>query len=274
MTRAAGVICLCVVSAFPIFAQSPATPAFEVASVKSNSARTGIRGHSFPGNRFEAKNVPLLELILVAYGRPGQQLPFAQISGGPDWIDIDRFDVSATVADGGQKSVAQKQWMLRALLVERFKLAVHTRTMDLPIYALVLSRKDRTLGPQLHRADIDCEPMLASEPGRRDRCILYALPSGELIVRGQTMSAFANVLTRLLNRFVEDRTGLAGGFDADARFNPDGLPGMSRPPNGQPASDEPSLDVALRDQLGLKLESTHGPVEILVIDHAERPIEN
>lgn len=95
------------------------------------------------------------------------------------------------------------------------------------------------------------------------------------MLRGQTMSALANALTMLLNRIVIDRTGLEGGFDADAVFDPRGLPGMSQlPPSDPPRSDTPSLDTVLRDELGLKLESTRGPVEVLVIDHVERPTEN
>ena len=100
------------------------TPVFEAASIKPNPARTGIRGHSFPGDRFVAINVPLLELILVGYGQPGQLLPYVRVSGGPDWMNSDRYDVNATVGSRAQKSVAHKQLMLRTLLVERFRLAV------------------------------------------------------------------------------------------------------------------------------------------------------
>jgi uncharacterized protein (TIGR03435 family) len=248
-------------------------PAFEVASVKPNPLRSGIRGHSFPGDRFVATNVPLRDLVVIAYGKAGQPLPDAQLLGGPSWIDSDRFDISATVGGDGLNGVAQKQLMLRALLTERFKLVVHTETRNLPIYALVLARKDRALGPQLHHSDIDCEALLASAPGRRERCILYALPSGKLILRGQTMNALANAFTSVLERVVIDQTGLTGGFDADAEFNPEGLPGMAAPAAGadRAAATAPSLFTAIKEQLGLKLESTKGPVDVLVIDHAEQP---
>ena len=89
------------------------------------------------------------------------------------------------------------------------------------------------------------------------------------------MAALANAFSMLLNRVVTDRTGLMGGFDADAQFGPEGLPGMlQRRPEERPTSDDPPLDTALREQLGLKLESTRGPVEILVIDHVEHPVED
>lgn len=276
---ARGIGSICALSALCIgtmaFTQSPTAPTFEVASVKLNALRTGIRGHSFPGDRFEAKNVPFRDLIMVAYGEPGQLLPESQLSGGPSWIDSDRFDISAKVGGDSPNNVAEKQRMLRTLLTERFKLFVHSETRDLPGYALVLARKDGVLGPHLHHADIDCEALLASQPGRRERCILYALPSGTLMLRGQTMSAVANGLAMLLNRAVRDRTGLKGGFDADAQFNPEGLTGMSQgAPEDRHRNDAPSLDIALQEQLGLKLESTHGPVSILVIDHVEHPSEN
>ena len=88
------------------------------------------------------------------------------------------------------------------------------------------------------------------------------------------MRAFANALTRLLDRTVTDRTGLAGGFDADAQFDPEGLPGMVQlRPEARPANDAPSLDTMMKEQLGLKLESTRGPVDVLVIDHAAKPSE-
>jgi uncharacterized protein (TIGR03435 family) len=247
-------------------------PTFEVASVKPNPSRKGVRLHSFPGDRFEATNVPLRDLIIVAYGEPGRPLPDAQMAGGPPWIDADRFNVSAKVGAESQNTVAQKQLMLQTLLAQRFELAVHHETRVGPIYALVRERKSGILGPQLRHADIDCEALLASQPGQRDRCILYALPSGTLMLRGQTMGAFANALTRLLNRKVTDRTGLAGGFDADARFDPEGLPGMLQlRPEERPVTDAPSLFSAIQEQLGLKLESTKGPVDVLVTDHVAQP---
>jgi uncharacterized protein (TIGR03435 family) len=248
-------------------------PAFEVASVKPNPLRIGIRGHGFPGDRFVATNVPLRDLLMIAFGDAGQALPESRISGGPTWIDSNRFDINAKVAADGPNNVAQKQSMLRALLTDRFTLVVHRETRTLPVYALVLARKDGALGPQLRHADVDCEALLASQPGRRERCILYALPSGKLMFRGQTMNGVANSFTSLLGRVVLNRTGLTGGFDADADFNPEGLPGMAAPaPGADRAADTvPSLATAIEEQLGLKLESTKGPVEVLVIDSVEQP---
>ena len=248
----------------------PRSPTFEVASVKTNASRTGIRGHSFPGDRFEAKNVPLQDLIMIAYGEPGQLLPESYVSG-PRWIDSDRFDISAKVGSEHPNTVAQKQLMVRTLLLNRFKLDAHFETKDVSAYALMIARADKTLGPQLHHTAVDCEALLASQPGRRDRCILYALPSGKLMLRGQTMDAFVNALTQILDRPVLNHTGLSGGFDADADFDPQSVPGMTQlPPESRP-KDFPSLDTALREALGLRLQATHAPVNVLVIDHIERP---
>ena len=245
-------------------------PAFEVASVKPNVSRIGIRGHSFPGDRFEARNVPLRDLVMIAYGESGQLLPESQILG-PSWIDSDRFDMSAKVGTDRPNTVAEKQLMIRTLLTDRFKLAAHFESRDSSAYALIVAKRSGPLGPQLHHADVDCEALLATEPGRRERCILYALPSGKLMLRGQTMSAFANVLTRLLDRPVVDQTGLSGGFDADADFDPQSVPGMLQLPPEQRPKDAPSLDTALQESLGLKLESTRASVKLLVIDHVEQP---
>ena len=161
-------------------------PGFEVASVKPNKSGNAMQGFGFPGDRFEATNVLLHDLVALAYGDPGQVLPDSQLSGGPNWIDSDRFDIKATVGSDGPNTAAQKQFKLRALSAERFHLVVHEETRDLPIYALVLARSDRKLGPKLLRADVDCEALLAEQPGQRKRCVLNTLPSGDLIVCGQT----------------------------------------------------------------------------------------
>lgn len=262
-------------SSATLLAQTP-LPSFEVASVKPNTLRQGIRGHSFPGDRFEATNVPLRDLIIIAYGKPGQFLPASQLSGGPDWMNSDRFDVSARTDGRSPNSVSQKQLMLRTLLQDRFKLAVRLETREQAIYVLTTARADRTLGRELRRAPVACEGVLAAgQPGIRDTCIMSGPFNGQFIFRGQSLESLASGLSLLLNRVVLDKTALDGAFDGDITFDPRSLPGM--PPLGssdQAPSDKPALDTALRDQLGLKLESARGTVEVLVIDHVERPTEN
>ena len=199
------------------------------------------------------------------------------MSGGPSWIDEERFDVTAKVGGLGPATVAQKQSMLRQFLSERLELVVHVQLVNSPIYALVLAKRNGTLGSQLRRSSDDCEVGDAGSvptPTRPDqplRCILYVIPPGFLTTRGQTMSDLAYALTRTLDRVVIDRTGLSGRFDTDLQFNPDGLPGWTAPPPGSANRDAPSLFGALEGGLRLKLESTHGAVDVLVIDHIERP---
>src|SRR5688572_1629366 len=129
-------------------------PAFEVVSVKAN--KTGAPGGSFvmPPGRFTATNIPLKVLITNAY-----QLSFFQVVGGPDWVSTDRFDISAKAPDGAPPE--QTRAMVRTLLRDRFKLAVHMETRDTPIYSLVTARTDGRLGPNLKRSTMDCGPIRA-----------------------------------------------------------------------------------------------------------------
>jgi uncharacterized protein (TIGR03435 family) len=167
--------------------------------------------------------------------------------------------------------------MLRRLLAERFKLVVHTQRNNLPIYTLVLVSANGEVGGHLRRSDSDCGNGNAGavpppvQRGQEPPCILYIVPPGTLIARGQTMSAFAYALTRTVGRVVTDHTGLSRAFDADAVFNPEGLPDRAPLPPGAPNRDAPSFFGALQEQLGLKLESTKGPVNVLVIDRVDQP---
>jgi len=141
----------------------PPAPAFEVASVKPNKAgdkRVSIGMQ--PGGRFTAAGVTLRMLIGLAYGTP-QPRPDSQMIGGPDWIGSDRFDIVAKAeGDVVPGPNGQLPLMLRALLADRFKLAVHNESRELPIYALVKSRSDGRLGPQLSPATVDCAALGAA----------------------------------------------------------------------------------------------------------------
>ena len=282
-----------------VAAQTPqstdiAAPAFEVASVKPN--RTGAPGGSFvmPPGRFTATNIPLRVLITNAY-----QLSFFQVVGGPDWVGTDRFDIAATAPDGAPPE--QTSAMVRTLLKDRFKLVVHMETRDTPIYALVKARPDDRLGPHLKPSTMDCGPMraeraAATAAAARARGGRVAVPPppgpNEPVLCGMrvtgrggatlnyragniTMTALANALRPYVGREVVDRTGLTGEFDFDLEFSPPPTTGSTDA--GVPVApldDAASIFTALQEQLGLKLESTRGPVELMVIDSAERPTEN
>ncbi len=189
------------------------------------------------------------------------------------------------------------QQMLRALLAERFKLAAHNETKDAPIYALIVARSDGKLGPQLKKSETDCAAHIRRRgrgrgrgamppPGppqpRRAACHA-ACASAPATWRwaDRRSSQFANSLGMFAGRIVLDRTGLTGNYDINLTWTPDQMPrpagGGDQPPqiNGVAVDPNgPSLFTAVQEQLGLKLDSQRGPVETLVIDRAEKPVED
>lgn len=280
----------CWVPAVTLAQQPAGSPAFEVATVKVNASGPGP---SFglmvlPGGRVFAQNLPLRDLIRAAYG-----LEDAQLEGGPGWIRTTRFDIEARA--GGEVMVDTARAMARGLLAERFRLAAHTETRQLAIYELVMARTDRTPGRSLRASGKECAAVTLPAglppappppagggtpltPGAF-QCSSGLLP-GHLSLRGVNMTAFASVLwRRLLQRPVIDRTALAGQFDIDLTYLPE-----LETINGRPASENPALPAqilgapsiftALQEQLGLKLESARGPVDVLVLDRVESLIEN
>jgi bla regulator protein BlaR1 len=268
---------------------APDGPTFEVASVKLNtSGDRRVFMQNQPG-RFIATNVTLRMLIRNAY-----QLQEFQISGGPGWIGSDHFDIVAKIEADAQEPLAggqagtgptRLQLMMRSLLAERFKLTVHNETKDSQIYALVVARSDGRLGPELHRSETDCAalvdaargrgaPPLPPPPGSPMPCGIR-VGIGNLAVGGAPLSQVASSLSMFVGRVVLDRTGLTGPFDIDLTWTPDQMP--QRPPGAPDLPVDPngpSIFTALQEQLGLKLESQRGPVEMLVIDRAEHPAEN
>jgi uncharacterized protein (TIGR03435 family) len=262
---------------------------FEVASVKPNTS--GEAATSFrlqPGGGFRAINMRLRDLIAMAYGPP--PLPEFEISGGPSWIDRDRFDLVAKADhewQAGPNGPPRDLFlMLQSLLAERFRLAVHRETRAMPIYALMLARSDGKLGPRLHPSATDCAGVVAAlgrggppaspNPREQAACSARMFP-GNLSGRGVRMAELTTALSGFVSRAVIDRSRLAGGYDLDLQWTPDQLPqGRSILPPAIPAVDPngPSLFTALQEQLGLKLESTRGPISVLVIDRAERPTED
>jgi uncharacterized protein (TIGR03435 family) len=238
-------------------AQPEVLPAFEVASVKRSAGDLSGRPNSstiltaLPG-RLVITNMTVRGMIRNAYGFfiPKRD----DVVGGPVWVDDDRWDVEATVA--GDQAQARKLLMLRRLLAERFKLAVRPQMTRVDTYALLLDRRDGRLGPGL-RAAPECVrvPGAASDSARP--CGGRG-GSGRVTGTGLTMARFAELLTSSAGRPVTDQTGLTGTFDVDVTW-----------------SQDVSIFTALKEQLGLKLES--GPSvtqESIVIDRVERPSEN
>ena len=257
---------------------SPAKPpAFEVASVKPNTSGDGrVLMTPQPGGRLNLVNVPLRLMIRYAY-----RVQDFQVVGGPDWISTARFDVVAK-AEGGNPSQEELQLMLRSLLADRFKLVVRPDTREMPTYSLVPARADGKTGAQLRKSDANCGPATAPSappaPGQLPSCGSM-LGFGNLKARGSTMAALASTLSTFAGRIVVDRTGIMGGYDVELNWTPDQIP---RPVGDQPVQvngvtvdpNGPSLFTALQEQLGLKLESTKGPVDVLVVERAEKPAED
>ena len=248
----------------------PSAPRFEVASIKVNTSNDGVVVDQTQKGRFHARGFTLAALIRSAY-----RVQEFQVVGGPDWMNTDRFDVEATyLEDAASGGPSRVDLMLRALLAERFKLAVHNETRERPVYALVLARPDRRFGPQLQKSSIDCPTAKG-----RDGCGSSVGP-GFIRSSGRTMAQFAQSLSQLtntgssLNRLILDRTGLDGPYDLTLRFTPENIPPVSVP--GFPPVDPngPSIFTALQEQLGLKLESSKGMVDVLIVDTATRPTTN
>jgi uncharacterized protein (TIGR03435 family) len=225
-----------------------AAQGFDVASVKP--ARSGpIKIEADPGRltvRFQSLEV----LIKVAYGLRDYQF------SGPGWLHTERYDIVATTA--APQTRAAQLAMLRRLLVERFRLAVHQESRTIPVYALVVGKG----GPKL-------KPMDASLPAPFELYSNFSMaptPGGATELRGfGSMGQLSDFLTRVAERPVLDRTGIAGNFDIRLLCAIDGFPGFET---------SPSVFDAVQTQLGLKLEARTSPVEVTVIDHVERPTAN
>jgi bla regulator protein BlaR1 len=277
-----------ILNAPPVRAQAPTAAvdplAFEVASVKQNkSGSRQVNLNLQPGGRFTATNVSLEGLVRVAYGLPSNRLSLGRTwIGGGDYLTSDHFDIVAKAE--GNPSRDQLPPMLRALLVDRFKLIVHHETKELPIYALVMARKDGRMGPRLRRSDVDCsvvqdERSPQAPASRADvvefaarPCTLRNVP-GKAAGRVVTIETLARLMSSWLDdhRPVEDRTGLTGNFDLDLDWTPDRALPPDAPPMPPINPNSPSLFTALQEQLGLKLEPGKSGVDVLVVDRAERP---
>ena len=237
---------------------------FDVVSVKPMKALPGRErwSNSSVSGHFTTTNITVQTLIRNAYF-----LQAFQIINAPSWTTADRFAIDAKGAPF--TTAAQNKSRLQGILTDRFKLAVHLETRDMPIFALVLARPDGRLGPDLRRSNIDCAEVTRTRastprpasPTATEPCMKKS-PESYLLVAGTLpLSSLAEDLTSEMKRTVLDRTGLTGTFDYRLRWSPDQAVDPSAP----------LIVTALQEQLGLKLESARGPVEVLVIDHVEQP---
>jgi uncharacterized protein (TIGR03435 family) len=229
------------------FAQTVPRPSFDVASVKPSSPDDGLMYRLQPGGRYLATGLTLKMLIANAYS-----VPDFVISGGPGWRDIEKYNIEAKVGrplPPWPDSNTELALMLQSLLEDRFKLALHRETREETVYELEVDRG----GARLKMANADERSGFGMEPGRINS---MAVPLEYLAVN----------LASILGRPVIDKSGLDGKYSYTLTYTPDNAPAAE--------AAAPSIFNALREQLGLKLESTKGRVEVLVIDHVEKPSAN
>jgi len=219
--------------------QTPA-PKFEVASVRPS--QPGVSGTYVlcESGRLTVYHDTLKSLIQLAW-----HLRDVQLVGGPGWIESDEFYIAAKGDPAA--SVDQCRAMVQALLMDRFKLAVHREMRQLPAYGLVVDPK----GPKFHESEASTRPDMTGGPG-------------QMKARRISIAILAQSLSRLLDRPVLDLTGLTGRYDFELEWTPE----------GDTAGTGPSIFTAVQEQLGLRLETKTGPMEVLVIDHVEKPEEN
>jgi bla regulator protein blaR1 len=266
--RTAGLVMLWVCTAGDVFGQAPAKieSTFEVASVKPSAP--DVRGmfiRPLPGGGLQVTGASLKNLISLAYN----VRPF-QIIGESQWVDTERFDIDArteTSNAGAATNPADDRRKinegLKSLLADRFQLALHSETKEQAVYVLVVNKG----GPKLKES---------TEPRSLIRMMGRGTIKGQAVALGMLVLNLSNEL----GRRVIDRTGLSGKYDFELKWD-SGQDSAAQIRSTQttelalPADiDVPSIFTALQEQLGLRLESGKGPVEVLVVDRAERPSKN
>jgi uncharacterized protein (TIGR03435 family) len=226
-----------------IFSRSAPPLAFEAASVKPNTTGSDHSSTNGSAGQIVFTNVSLGRLIQRAYGVKSYQLT------GPDWMDTVKFDIVAKYPAGASKD--QRPPMLRTLLAERFHLAIHLESKEMPAYALVVAKG----GPKLQAA----EPLGHSSDSR-----------GRFDDQGVSMAVLADRLASQLEHPVVDKTALTGAYNLKLEWTADDR----QADKGDPATG-PSIFAALQEQLGLKLQTEKLPIEIVIVDHVDRtPVEN
>jgi len=236
-----------------------ANPVFEVATIKPSKPGEPGKGFRMNGREFTTLNTSVNDLMTFTFG-----IHVRQIVGAPAWFESEKYDLLATPDVEGQPNHDQIRGMMQKLLADRFQLKFHRDKKELSVYAIVVTKG----GPKLTKSESDSQL-----PG------LFFRGLGNLPARNATMGEFAGLLqSAVLDKPVVDQTGLAGRFDFTLKWTPDefqfsGL-GIKPAAPADNADAPPDLFTAMQQQLGLKLESTKAPADVLVIDHVEKPSEN
>jgi len=252
-------------------AQSTDRSTFEVASIRPNkSSETRSGADAAPSGRVTVTNMTLYNLVRNAF----ELQPHELVSGErmPPWVESERWDIVAQgppLKDPASQRLLRQ--MLRNLLVDRFKLTSRRQTREVAVYALVPSRSDRQLGPQIRPSTLDCAAQIAAAraPGTARGSIQQCgrrVGPGYMATFGTPLKDFAAALSTAAGRFVIDATGLTDRFDLELKWNPE--PGAN---DAGGATDGASLFTAVQEQLGLRLEARRAPIEVFVLETAERP---
>ncbi len=245
--------------------------AYDAVAIKPNKSGSGSMSWRSSDDSFEGINFSLKQLIVNAYGiRDGL------ISGMPAWAEGAHFDIHAKIVDPDAEALTkltpeQRQAMVASILTERFGLKVHKETKQLPVYELTVLKD----GPKFKDSvavEVDPKDDPAQRKGMGPGSMMTS--DGQLKSVAIPLSSLVSMLASELSRTVIDKTGLAGKYDLNLKWTPDRVAAAGTDDGQQPADVAPSLFTALQEQLGLKLVSSRGPVETLVVDHVEQPSEN
>jgi uncharacterized protein (TIGR03435 family) len=246
-------------------AGGPSAPAkvltFEVATIKPSARTDGSWRLNPTPDGYTGMGISLLKLVREAYGIYDNKL----ITGGPVWIDSDKFDLAAKfdaaeIPEWNKLTYRQRADMLQPLLAERFHLRVHMETKDFPVYSLVIARG----GPKFQ--ETKPEDVFKSTIGAN--CFMRGSRNGYVQMQSCMVKDLEGQLRYATGRTVIDRTGLTARYNFELRWAPENTPADS------PEAANPSIFTALQEQLGLKLVPGTAPLSVLVIDGAERPAEN
>jgi len=227
--------------------------AYDVASIKVNKSDSGNSGFNWNSNKYSATNVTLKNLVSHAYG-----IKEDYIYGVPSWANSARFDLEAKILDADVQGLdkltpKQRQSLIKPVLADRFQFKAHTETRTLPVYEIGLAKGVPKLKPK-SSSDSSGEGWSSGD--------------GVFTAHSVPMAGLANFLSSELHRTVLDSTGLTGKFDFELKWTAESGPDASA------EASTASIFTALEEQLGLKLRSSKGPVEVLVVEHAELPSEN
>jgi uncharacterized protein (TIGR03435 family) len=236
-----------------------ADPVFDVTVIKPSDPGAPGKGIRVQGRQLSTVNFSVSDMITFAYG-----IHVRQITGAPAWIESEKYNLTAKPAGEGQPNTKQWKIMLQKMLADRFQLTFHHDKKELSVYAITVGKS----GPKLTKS--------AGDPNG-----LYGAggPPGAFSARNANMGDFAEVMqSTMLDRPVVDQTGLSGRFDFQLKFTPDETQyagsGMRVPPPADDATAPPDLFTAMQEQLGLKLQATKAPVDVIVIDRVSKPSEN